>query len=212
MTMKCEWKTKAMRWWLLPALSMVLTGCGTCSRPASIFPADCLLQEGDLVFRMGGGLVSHVVNAADRDGHYSHLGIVVDSANTLMIVHAVPGEPDYKGDPDRVKLSAIDDFYSSQKATRGEVRRLDDTATARRAARHALAVYRRGTLFDHDYDDNDSTRMYCCELVEFVYAAEGVPLVAVPHHIVTLPLAGIDSCRLPSDFCHSPLLKPVAVF
>lgn len=202
----------SMKKWLLPFGFLLLVSCETGSRPVSILPSNCQLQEGDVVFRMGGGLVSHIVNAADRDGNYSHLGIVCDSAGTAVIIHAVPGEPDYKGDHDRVKMSTLDDFFSSLKATRGEVRRTNDTVIARRAARHALDIYRRGTLFDHDYDDHDSSRMYCCELVEFVYAAEGLRLVTQQLHAINLPLANIDSCRLPSDFCHSPLLKRVAAF
>ena len=44
---------------------------------------------------------SQAVLLAEKDGAYSHTGIVVDSAGVLMIVHAVPGEPDFEGDEDR---------------------------------------------------------------------------------------------------------------
>lgn len=54
-------------------------------------PDDCQLKTGDVVFRRGSGLTSHVVLAADVNGNYSHLGIVVDSAGIKMVVHAVPG-------------------------------------------------------------------------------------------------------------------------
>ena len=37
--------------------------------------------------------------AADRGGSYSHVGMVVDSCGVMMVVHAVPDEPDYEGDP-----------------------------------------------------------------------------------------------------------------
>lgn len=46
----------------------------------TIFPAGCELKTGDIVFRRGGGISSHAVMMADRNGRYSHVGIVVDSA------------------------------------------------------------------------------------------------------------------------------------
>ena len=139
----------------------------------SILPADCRLKAGDLVFRRGNGLASHAVLMVDKRGGYSHVGIVVDSCGTMMVVHAVPDEPDFEGDVDRVKMETPEKFFLSMNAKIGEVKRLKgDTATAIRAARHAMEIYRRGTLFDHNYDDTDTTRMYCCELIEHVYKTD----------------------------------------
>ena len=74
--------------------------------------------------------------------------------------------------PDRVKMETPEKFYSSINAKMGEVKRLrGDTATAAKAARYALEAYRRGTLFDHGYDDSDTTKMYCCELIEYALHA-----------------------------------------
>jgi hypothetical protein len=56
----------------------------------SILPEGLQLREGDVVFRRGGGMVSHVVVAADREGNYSHVGIVVDSAGVPMVVSDLP--------------------------------------------------------------------------------------------------------------------------
>ncbi len=153
--------------------AFMLASCGE-KEQRSILPEGCELRAGDVVFRRGSGLTSRAVLAADRNGAYSHIGIVVDSCGVMMVVHAVPGEPDYEGDPDRVKMDTPQRFFSSMNARIGEVKRLcGDSATAARAARFAMEVYRRGTLFDHDYDDSDTTKMYCCELVDFVYRKPG---------------------------------------
>ena len=95
-----------MRLWTIVLTGLlVLTACSdNTGREGSILPADLQLQEGDVVFRRGGGFTSHAVLMADRGGIYSHVGIVADSAGQLMVVHAVPGEPDYEGDEDRVKM------------------------------------------------------------------------------------------------------------
>ena len=179
----------------------------------SILPEGCELRTGDVVFRRGSGLTSRAVLAADRNGAYSHIGIVVDSCGVMMVVHAVPGEPDYEGDPDRVKMDTPQRFFSSMNARIGEVKRLrGDSATALRAARFAVDVYKRGTLFDHDYDDSDTTKMYCCELIDFVYRKAGRPLAGQKRHYFHLPGLNPIRCILPSDICNSGELDTVMSF
>lgn len=189
-----------------------LTSCGR-RTPRCILPEDVELREGDIVFRRGNGLTSRAVLAADRHGMYSHVGMVVDSCGVKMIVHAVPGEPDHEGDPDRVKMDTPERFFSSVNADIGEVKRLrGDTLTPRRAALAALQTYRRGTLFDHDYDDSDTVKMYCCELVMHAFARAGTPLVGPARHEFRLPGLGLIRCVLPSDICNSPRLVTVKTF
>ena len=179
----------------------------------SILPEGCELRTGDVVFRRGSGLTSRAVLAADRNGAYSHIGIVVDSCGVMMVVHAVPGEPDYEGDPDRVKMDTPQRFFSSMNARIGEVKRLrGDSATALWAARFAVDVYKRGTLFDHDYDDSDTTKMYCCELIDFVYRKAGRPLAGQKRHYFHLPGLNPIRCILPSDICNSGELDTVMSF
>ena len=179
----------------------------------SILPKGCELRAGDVVFRRGSGLTSRAVLAADRNGAYSHIGIVVDSCGVMMVVHAVPGEPDHEGDPDRVKMDTPQRFFSSMNARIGEVKRLrGDSATALRAARFAVDVYKRGTLFDHDYDDTDTTKMYCCELIDFVYRKAGRSLAGQKRHYFHLPGLNPIRCILPSDICNSGELDTVMSF
>lgn len=179
----------------------------------SILPEGCGLRAGDVVFRRGNGLTSRAVLAADRHGAYSHIGIVVDSCGVMMVVHAVPGEPDYEGDPDRVKMDSPRRFFSSMNADIGEVKRLrGDSATAALAARFAMEVYKRGTLFDHDYDDADTTKMYCCELVDFAYRKAGRPLAGRKRHYFHLPGLEPIRCILPSDICNNAALETIATF
>ncbi len=197
---------------ILAITAIAVAACGE-KAPGTILPADVTLETGDIVFRMGGGLSSHAVRFADKGGRYSHVGIVVDSAGTKMIVHAVPDEPDFEGDPDRVKMETPEKFYSSINANCGEVKRLEnDAATAERAAAFALETYRRGTLFDHDYDDSDTTKMYCCELVETAYRKAGTPLAEGARHDIKLPGMRRIRCILPSDICNNGKLKRIIAF
>ena len=191
---------------------IALASCGR-KDARSILPDGLKLREGDIVFRRGNGLTSRAVLAADRHGLYSHVGMVVDSCGVMMVVHAVPGEPDYDGDPDRVKMETPEKFFISLNADIGEVKRLrGDTVAPAVAAREAVEIYRRGTLFDHDYDDSDTSRMYCCELVMHAYARAGIPLVGTFRHEFRLPGLGLIRCVLPSDICNNGRLATVAAF
>lgn len=198
---------------VVAVVSVVLLAACSRREAVTIMPAGCSLKAGDVVFRLGNGLTSRAVLMADGGGVYSHVGIVVDSCGTMMIVHAVPGEPDYEGDPDRVKMESPEKFYSSLNARIGEVRRLhDNRAAASEAARHALEVYRRGTLFDHDYDDCDTTKMYCCELITFAYGKAGIRLTDGKRHRFKLPGMKPICCILPSDICNSRMLTKIISF
>lgn len=193
---------------------LVLVTLVSCSETGfvSILPEGCSLRAGDLVFRRGNGITSRAVLLADKRGGYSHVGIVVDSCGTMMVVHAVPGEPDFEGDSDRVKMETPEKFFLSVNAKIGEVKRFKgDTATAARAARHAMEIYRRGVLFDHDYDDADTTRMYCCELIEHVYKTAGVSLVGDTRHDILLPGMRLH-CILPSDLCDNDKFESIILF
>lgn len=176
-----------------------------------IMPHDVRLCEGDVVLRCGRELTSHAVMMADGNGAYSHIGIVVDSAGTMVVVHAVPDEPDFKGDVDRVKMDSIGRFFSSAYASDGEVLRYKDAATAACAARHAVEIYRRGTLFDHDYDEDDTTKMCCTELVTFSFAKAGRPLKGMTRHRMEV-LGIMTNCAFPSDFMESEDFRSVVKF
>lgn len=176
-----------------------------------LLPDTLEVREGDVVLRRCAGLTSRLVVESDTGGVFSHVGIVVDSAGQPMVVHAVPGEPDYKGDPDRVKMTPIGDFYARGYAQAAAVMRPLDHEAGRRAARKALEVYRRGTRFDHDFDDRDTSAMYCTELVVHAYRAAGVELVGPERTGLKLPLVE-RRCILPSQVERSDELKRIYMF
>ena len=194
------------------AILLLLCSCGSKRDPAkSILPADCQLREGDVVFRKGSGLTSRVVIAAENNGAYSHVGIVVDSAGVKMIVHAVPGEPDFEGDEDRVKKESPEKFFSSVNAECGEVCRHVDSLAAKRAAAVALSIYKRHTLFDHDYNETDTTKMYCTQLVTHSYMRAGVPFNNLEREKVDF-LVLHTNCVLPTGLLESDQLYSVYKF
>lgn len=190
----------------------MVASCGDEARePVCLMPDTTVVRPGDIVFRRGGGFTSHAVVTLDAHGYYSHVGMVVDTAGRMMVVHAVPGEPDFEGDPDRVKLDSLQKFFSSLYTDCGEVCRVSDAKVAGKAAEVAKQVLRRNTLFDHDYRNDDSTQMYCTELVLYAYRKAGLRLTDKEPHYVELPLLK-SSVYYPSDVYFSKKIHSITKF
>lgn len=141
------------------------------------FPWD-ELTEGDLAFRCGRGLFSRVVTATEDDGLYSHVGIVVREEGKWKIVHAVPGERDSRGDFDRVKMDDLEVFFGSDRANRGCIVHtgLTEADKVRSICMEAIGLAHDSVLFDNDYDLEDSTMVYCSEMVWLLYKHAGIDL------------------------------------
>ena len=197
---------RGLRLTVVLLLASLLMGCGQAKEEHSLLPDSLRLQVGDVVFRRCTGLTSRVVMMSDREGIFSHTGIVADSAGQLMVVHAVPGESERRDEPDRVKMEPLGRFFSSRQAVAAGVARPKDAEAGRRAAEYALRRYREGTLFDHDFDDNDTTRLYCTQLVTLAYRQAGVRLVDSVPEIIDLPSFHYR-CILPSQLLQSPQLQ-----
>lgn len=162
------------------------------------------LRDGDLVFRCGVSLESDAVVRLDMNkGVYSHVGIAINDGGNWRVIHAVPGES--VDGVDRVKEESIDTFFLTSRAVHGAAMRLDqcDDAKARQAAMWAQA--RCGMEFDDHYDWNDTTRLYCTELVQRAYETVGVDVARGHKTHVALPFFNGDIV-FPSDIARNDSL------
>ena len=183
-----------MKKYIIIIFLMISGAVISCSRKdtkdEAVFPED-EFSDGDLAFRRGMGILSRVVLAADEKGVFSHVGILKQIDGKWYVVHAVPDELEFEGDVDRVKIEPLSKFYAFDKASRGAIMRYDgDTASVHRAAEHAVEIAKRGTLFDHDYNLDDTTKMYCTEMVNFVYAESGIDLSEGRRTVAHIPALG----------------------
>lgn len=191
--------------------AIILMGCEDMPK-VSILPKDVKPEEGDVVFRLGDSFESSMVNLCDSASFFSHVGIVVGTDSCLMVVHAVPGEPDFEGDVSRVKMEPIDLFFRSDKASLGAIKRHTDGNVAKNASQCALAIYKEGVLFDSDFDDFDTTKMYCCELVNHVYEKCGHQLCPKGLHQGSVLFFKLRNCTYPSDIFESEELVLIKTF
>lgn len=196
---------------LFVAIPMILMGlvllCLSCSRKSE----DSLkvqydttgLRNGDLLFRNGLGYESRVVTDLSS-GSYSHVGICYHDGTRWCVIHAVPGEA-AKGEEEYLKCEPIGEFFRPDRAKAGAYARVeccDSVADA--AARHALQFVRRNVVFDNQYDLDDTTSLYCTELVRLVYSSCGVDLCEDRWH--RAPLLTNGPVIYPEDIWLSPLL------
>ncbi len=166
-----------------------------------------LLQEGDIVFRRGYGFASEMVVYNDADGKYSHVGVVVNSEKGLMIAHLVPGGDAEENDI--MRLERIEQFYSAESSSCGEIVRMElDSLQRRRLSEMAVAKANEKIPFDHNYDLEDTTALYCTELVQLLYRNIGIDLAE--GRITRLNAPGFSSDYLmPSDIYQNRNLKTI---
>lgn len=193
------------------AVSIILS-CGKRNKDDNLcLPIDTF-ADGDLAFRRGAGLLSRVVVTADQGGMYSHVGILKRRGNEWYVIHAVPDEPDFEGDADRVKVEPANRFFGPDRAVCGAVMRFKgDSSIARRAAQAAWHIGSQKLRFDHHYNLEDTTEMYCTELVNHVYRKAGTDLSEGRISYIDVP-AFSGSYLLPSDIADNRQLEIIFQF
>ena len=200
------------RTFLIAIAMLTLCSCKSGNKERSILPDKASIKDGDIVLRKGTGFTSHAVAFADKSSDYSHCGIVMIKDGKPMVIHAVPDEPDFDGDKDRVKMEPLEEFFFSIRASKGCIMRFEDADIAYKSACSAEELFRRGILFDHDYNDRDTTEMYCSELVELAYSTHGISPSEGRRHNMRFPGMKLKNVILPSDYLKSRHLRMVAHF
>jgi len=195
-------------------LQAVLLAVG-CSSSTDTTPLDVpvhLLRNGDLALRCGTSLESHaVVGVNGENGPYSHIGIVVQVDGQWCVAHAVPGENE-RGEPEYVKLDPIQVYYGRDRAKLGCIMRVTDDSTAcRQATDYAQWAVGTKKVFDNNYDWEDSTELYCTEMVQRAYQHAGIDLAEDRHTQVVASLMP-GTYVFPCDIAANASLRQVAAF
>ena len=159
-----------------------------CSRKYEKCFEHIVFQQGDLVFRRGIGVKSRAVLHVDSLGIYSHVGIVVLKDSVFQVVHITPGERERGENVDKIKIETVSEFWRSDRAKYGAVYRLENNSFGEKAAQEALRLLQKEILFDHDYQLNDTTEMYCTELVWYAYMQAGKDISFGKRSVLNVPL------------------------
>ena len=157
-------------------------------------------RNGDMVLRCGHGMESKAVTQKSRSA-YSHIGILqYDSLlRQWLVLHAVPGESP-KGEPDYLKAEPIEMFFSSDRAGNGAWLRIDcPDSIAAAAATYCRSKIEQRVVFDSSYLLDDTTQLYCTELVWRAYLAQGLDISSGNRHEVPTLFCEEGECIFPCD-------------
>lgn len=174
----------------------------------TVWPCGKPYCAGDLVLRCGNSLASRSVRFLDKDGCFSHIGILACKEGQWVVVHAVPGEAEPPGSPEYIKAEPLQDFLLPDRASAWGVYRYVDSYVAEKASEVALELYRKKLVFDHSYDLSDPGRMYCSELIIYSYLSQGVDFSLEGRDLSFMP--GISSkVVFPSDIIRHEGMVPI---
>jgi hypothetical protein len=129
------------------------------------------LQEGDLLLRRGGTFVSTLISRAfPKAEGMSHCGIIVQSGDAWRIIHSISGSI---SESDGIRIDPISSFAS--KAKDGKIYHIKPIfeVDRQKIVQTAELFLMQQLAFDHDFDLDDPSKMYCSELVRAVYLDAG---------------------------------------
>ena len=196
---------------LFLALLTVVMSCSNRSKShVQVMYDTTELRNGDLLFRNGIGYESRVVTGLSN-GKFSHIGIAYHNGRQWNVIHAVPGENE-KGEPEYLKCEPLSEFYYHSRAKLGGSARVGCTdSIANIVAERALDIVNRKVLFDNNYNINDTSELYCTELVRLVYLKQNIDLCEDRWHRIPI-LNTKTHVIFPEDIWNSPLLIKKNVF
>lgn len=154
-------------------------------------------RDGDIALRCGWGMESRAVTANGRSA-YSHVGLIhYDCINRIWeIIHAVPGEDD----PEYLKAEPLSAFYSKERARSGAWLRVDcSDSIAKQAVEYALRKVDEKVLFDNDYLLEDTTKLYCTELIWRSFLTVGIDVSSGNRHSAPRLVCAEEECIFPND-------------
>lgn len=123
------------------------------------------LRSGDLVFRKGSSALSSAVQTYDKEGIYTHVGILAKRGNKLEVLHVEPGAD--MGHVEAAKAEPLHDFLQGSRAW--SIYRFEGLAEQQGAGDRVVDIAGRYVKekirFDRAMDHSDDTELYCTELV-----------------------------------------------
>jgi hypothetical protein len=154
------------------------------------------IMNGDLITRTGKDYTSESLRSLNqRDKTYSHCGIISIEHDSIFVYHAIGGDfnPDQK-----IRRDALEDFaepYSNKGI--GLFRFNITDSIKQQVVLLAKDEFKRGIMFDMDFDLKTDNRVYCAEFVYKCFTkGSGNKLVFNLSHIKDFEFIGIDDIFL----------------
>lgn len=142
---------------------LIFTVSGTINQPAvSTENLSHSLQEGDLVFRTGKGVISDWFRRCClTDPAFSHAGILIKKNGENHVVHM-----EQTSDDGAIRVEKLSTFWGAQCCKGGAVYRLDlDEREHEKMKEEILKDISNGVIFDPQFNLDEEAKMYCSEWI-----------------------------------------------
>lgn len=154
------------------------------------------IQNGDLITRTGNDFTSESLRGLNRrDKSYSHCGIASIEHDSIFVYHALGGDfnPDQKIRRDAIEIFA--EPYSNKGFGIFRFRVADSIKN--NFASVAKDLFKKGVMFDMDFDLKTDNRMYCAEFVYKAFVKASAEKLQFNHsHIKQFEFIGVDDIFL----------------
>jgi hypothetical protein len=162
------------------------------------------IQTGDLIFRRAEGSVSEYILSMDTESEFSHSGLIRKQGDKITVLNASFKESEVLPVVNEIDLDSF--LFGVSQAAIYRLR-LDPGGVPERALQIAESYM--GTPFDFKFNKDDSSSLYCTELVWLVYKQAGIDLLNGRFSELDLPMLGRGYFILPSDITNSTYLYQV---
>ena len=168
-----------------------------------MLPSREILSTGDLIFRRMHGLASQYVDLLDREGEFSHVGMISVPPNSdqVFVIHVQPENPS------TVQQETIQDFL--QGARTFAIYRLTEAGAFADLAVSRAMEWLGERDFDLKFDLETDHTLYCTELVWKAYLYAGIDITGGELNHVNFPFLETKVVILPSSFFESGLVSQV---
>lgn len=184
---------------LFVLMCTILPACSGKQKPVEIIDLSDSIEwrDGDIALRCGWGMESRAVTTK---GHstYSHSGLLHYNSQswTWEVIHAVPSEDN----PEYLKAEPLSVFYGKERAKCGAWLRVDcSDSIAHQAVEYALRKVNEKILFDNAYLLEDTTTLYCTELIWRSFLTVGIDVSGGNRHSAPRLICAEEECIFPSD-------------
>lgn len=156
------------------------------------------IETGDLITRTGNDFTSQSLRTLNqRNNTYSHCGIALVKADSVIVYHALGGEwnPDQK-----ILKQSLQEFIDPVSNNKIGLFRFNlPDSLKQRWTKFAAQYYQKQITFDMDFDLKTDDKMYCAEYVYKCFMAADAGLKFNISNINNFKFIGVDDLFLHAD-------------
>lgn len=130
-----------------------------------------LFESGDIILRQGTSFVSSFIARSFPGSHgMSHCGILVEDNGVWKVIHSISGQI---SECDGIRIENANSFIKNASENQVVLVKPKFIIDKSEITANAWTYLKRKTTFDHDFNLNDTSKLYCSELVRAVYLDAG---------------------------------------